>query len=86
MTELISKHGGYRNLKSYQMAEIVFDLTFDQDFLRVDGLPQWPKDDPRALAVRKLAYEPNRTYKTYMTYLTNPGNRGQLHPLRYQPS
>ena len=29
MTELISPHGGYRNLKSFQMAEIVFDLTFD---------------------------------------------------------
>ena len=29
MTNLISPHGGYRNLKSFQMAEIVFDLTFD---------------------------------------------------------
>lgn len=29
MTNLISPHGGYRNLKSFQMAEIVYDLTFD---------------------------------------------------------
>lgn len=29
MTELIAKHGGYRKLKSFQSAEIVFDLTFD---------------------------------------------------------
>lgn len=29
MVDLISPHGGYRNLKSFQMAEIVFDLTFD---------------------------------------------------------
>jgi four helix bundle suffix protein len=29
MTNLISPHGGYKNLKSFQMAEIVFDLTFD---------------------------------------------------------
>jgi len=29
MTNLISKHGGYKNLKSFQMAEIVYDLTFE---------------------------------------------------------
>ena len=29
MTQLISKHGGYRELKSFQMAEIVYDLTFE---------------------------------------------------------
>src|SRR3989338_10248131 len=29
MTNLITKHGGYKNLKSFQMAEIVFDLTFE---------------------------------------------------------
>ncbi len=27
MTELVPPHGGYRNLKSYQMAEIVYDAT-----------------------------------------------------------
>jgi|GEM_PF-3243987 len=29
MTELIAKHGGYKNLKSFQSSEIVFDLTMD---------------------------------------------------------
>ncbi len=29
MSQLIPKHGGYENLKSFQMAEIVFDLTFE---------------------------------------------------------
>lgn len=29
MTNLIAKHGGYKNLKSFQMSEIVFDLTFE---------------------------------------------------------
>ncbi len=29
MTNLLSPSGGYRNLKSFQMAEIVYDLTFD---------------------------------------------------------
>lgn len=27
--ELLFKHGGYRNLKSYQMATLVYDLTVD---------------------------------------------------------
>lgn len=27
MTDLISKHGGYRKLKSFQVAQLVFDIT-----------------------------------------------------------
>ncbi len=130
MTNLILKHGGYKNLKSFQMSEIIFDLTFEFcnryikslklreqiegaarsgkqnisegsqtsgtskqselrlvdvarasleelkndyfDFLRSNSLNIWSKDDPRALEVRKLAYEPNRSYKTYMRYITQP--------------
>ena len=36
MTELIAPHGGYRDLKSYQTAELIYDLTFDfcERFLR----------------------------------------------------
>jgi len=128
MTNLISKHGGYKSLKSFQMAEIVFDLTFEfckryitdlklraqtqgaarggkqniaegsvtsgtskqselrlvevarasleelkndfEDFLRTRGLSIWDKNDPRALAVRQLAYKSNRTYRIYMTYMS----------------
>ncbi len=33
MADLISKHGGYKDLKSFQMAEIVFDLT--NEFVRL---------------------------------------------------
>lgn len=29
MTDLIAKHGGYENLKSFQTTEIIFDLTAD---------------------------------------------------------
>jgi four helix bundle suffix protein len=29
MTDLIAKHGGYQNLKSFQTSEIIFDLTMD---------------------------------------------------------
>jgi len=124
----IAPHGGYRNLKSYQTAEIVYDATaafcdrfvparsrtHDQmvqaarsgkqniaegsmvsgtsrkmelklvgvarasleellqdyeDFLRRRGLPLWGKDHPQALAVRELAYRPNRSYSTYESYI-----------------
>ncbi len=43
-----------------------------KDFLRTLGLSQWHKDDPRALAVRKLAYVSNRSYRIYMTYMSSP--------------
>jgi len=135
-------HGGYRNLKSFQAAEIVFDFTMElckkyidrthgtnrtydqmvqaarsgkqniiegsqtsavsprneimltnvarasleelkadyEDFLRVNRLPRWAKDDPRALAVRKMAYRSNRSnrsytsYKSYMSHLEPAAN------------
>lgn len=129
---LIDPHGGYRNLKSYQTAEIIYDATVvfcdhfigrrsrthDQmvqaarsgkqniaegsvasgtskktelrltsvarasleellldyeDFLRQGGLALWGKNHPKAQAIRKLAYEQNRSYTTYKTYLeTDP--------------
>ncbi len=129
MPNLIAKHGGYKNLKSFQTAEIVFDLSFEfcksyvsshkmrdqmegaarggkqniaegsqtsgtskqselrlvdvarasleelltdyKDFLRVNKLTIWGKDDRRSLAIRQLAYKTNRTYRTYMTYMSN---------------
>ncbi len=129
MTDLIAQHGGYQNLKSFQGAEIIFDLTFEfvqrfvkslkwkeqmegaarggkqniaegsktsgtskqselrlvdvarasleellndyKDFLRVNNLLIWDKNDKRILAIRKLAYAPNRSCKSYMTYMSN---------------
>ncbi len=127
-TDLIGPHGGYRSLKSYQMAEIIYDATavfcnlfvdrrsrtYDQmlqaarsgkqniaegsmvsgtskkselkligiarasleellldynDFLRHRGLALWEKGYQKAQAIRKLAWERNRSYKTYMTYI-----------------
>ena len=127
---IIAPHGGYRSLKSYQNAEIIYDATVKfcerfidrrsrtrdqmvqaarsgrqniaegsmasgtskkfelklvsvarasleellldyQDFLRQRGLPVWEKNNPRAQAVRKLAYEKDRSYKTYRTYIEN---------------
>ena len=126
--QIIPPHGGYRDLKSYQMAEVVHDATVvfcdrfidhrsrthDQmvqaarsgkqniaegslasgtskktelkligvarasleellldfkDFLRQKDMPLWGKDHPTAVAIRKLAYSNNRSYKTYSTYI-----------------
>ena len=130
MTELITKHGGYKKLKSFQNAEIVFDLTMIfcrqyikslklreqiegaarsgkqniaegsstsgtskqseirlievarasleellndyKDYLRTNSLPIWEKDDPRALAIRQLAYAANRSSGIYDAYMTHP--------------
>jgi four helix bundle suffix protein len=49
------------------LAELLDDY---RAFLRQNNLPQWDKDDPRALAVRKLAHKTDRSYKTYMSYLS----------------
>lgn len=125
---LIPAHGGYRQLKSFQQAELVYDSTVKfcdrfidrrsrthdqmvqaarsgrqniaegsqasgtskkfelklvgvarasleellldfEDFLRQRGLRLWAKDHPTAQAVRRLAYESNRTYLTYSSYV-----------------
>ena len=127
-SKLIPSHGGYRQLKSFQHAELVYDATVrfcdkfidrrsrthDQmvqaarsgrqniaegsqasgtskktelklvgvarasleellldyeDFLRHRGLGLWGKTHPTAQAVRRLAYENNRTYMTYRSYI-----------------
>lgn len=125
------KHGGYRNLKSFQASEIIFDYTFEfckkyirpgsrtvdqmeqaarsgkqnisegsqtsavlpkseimlinvarasleelkndyEDFLRLNNLKQWDKNDFRAVAIRNLAYKSDKSYMTYRTYLSEP--------------
>ncbi len=43
-----------------------------EDFLRQRGLPIWSKDDPRARALRALAYTSDRSYSTYSSYLSDP--------------
>lgn len=40
-----------------------------EDFLRQRRLPIWQKDDPQALAIRKMAYKTNKTYTTYKSYI-----------------
>lgn len=43
-----------------------------EDFIRQRGLKQWGKDDPRTLAIRKLAYVSNRSHLSYSSYLSSP--------------
>jgi len=125
---LIPPHGGYRDLKSFQSAETVYDATVafcdrfiekrsrthDQmvqaarsgkqnivegnmasgtsrktelkligvarasleellqdfeDYLRQHRLPLWHKDDPRAKAIRAMAYGPRKAYGPYAAHV-----------------
>jgi four helix bundle suffix protein len=128
MNRLIAAHGGYRELKSFQSAELVYDATVKfcdrfidrrsrthdqmvqaarsgrqniaegsqasgtsrkfelklvgvarasleellldyEDYLRQRSLTLWGKDHSMAQAVRRLAYEENRSYATYRSYI-----------------
>ena len=48
------------------LEELLLDY---EDFLRQRGLSLWSKNDPTAQAVRRLAYEKNRSYLTYRPYI-----------------
>ncbi|MFZ5366522.1 MAG: four helix bundle suffix domain-containing protein [Patescibacteria group bacterium] len=39
------------------------------DFLRQRGLTLWLKDDPRSLAIRRIAYKNYKSYKDYKIYI-----------------
>lgn len=41
-----------------------------RDYLRTHNLPLWEKEDPRALQIRQLARQKNRTYETYKSYFS----------------
>lgn len=47
------------------LEELLLDY---EDFLRQKVLEIWDKDDPRALAIRRVAYDRNKSYTTYMSY------------------
>jgi len=48
--------------------ELLEDL---EDFLRQKGLHLWRKDSTEAQTVRRLAYNPNKSYMTYKPYIEN---------------
>ena len=50
------------------LEELLIDY---EDFLRQRGLSLWEKEDPRAKAVRALAYKSDRSYETYKSYLSD---------------
>lgn len=43
-----------------------------EDFLRQRGLKLWEKDDPRSIAIRRIAYMSDKSYTTYSSYLADP--------------
>jgi len=48
--------------------ELLEDL---EDFLKQKGLHLWRKDSTEAQTVRRLAYNPNKSYTTYKPYIEN---------------
>jgi len=59
------------NVARASLEELLIDF---QDFLRVNGLSLWAKDNPKALKIRALAYKSNRTHLTYESFLTSSEN------------
>lgn len=53
------------NVARASLGELLEDYL---DFLRLRGKPEWPKDDPRMLALRALGTD-DATYETYRTYI-----------------
>lgn len=48
------------------LEELLLDF---EDYLRQHNLKLWGKDDPKAQAIRALAYAANRSNRTYKSYL-----------------
>jgi four helix bundle suffix protein len=48
------------------LEELLLDY---QDFLRQRNLGLWGKDNPQAQAIRRLAWQPNRSYLSYRSYI-----------------
>lgn len=63
------------------MEELKLDY---EDFLRQHNLVQWNKNDPRVLAIRKLAYAENKSYRTYESYMTNTTNKSNMTDRSYK--
>jgi len=43
-----------------------------QDFLRQRKLPIWGQDDPKSMAIRRIAYNRYKNYKSYKFYIKTP--------------
>jgi four helix bundle suffix protein len=40
-----------------------------KDFLRLRKLPLWDKDHPQAQAIRRIAYQSDKSYSSYQSYI-----------------
>ena len=43
-----------------------------QDFLRQGNLAIWDQNDPKSVAIRRIAYKANKSYNDYKRYIENP--------------
>lgn len=43
-----------------------------EDFLRQNDLKLWSMNSPEAQAIRRIAYQSDKSYKSYQTYLDSP--------------
>lgn len=88
---LIPKHGGYRKLKSFQIAQLVY-LDY-QDFLRQRGLAEWPARQPALMRfkakrcatlaeVQAWVVEERRLAQTSATSHGRAGMNMDMHGLR----
>jgi len=65
------------NVARASLDELLLDF---EDFLRQRGLPQWSKDDPRALAVRAVGKQDRKTDPTDQSDRTDPSDQGLYSP------
>ena len=67
----IPAHGGYRNLITFQKAEIIYDGTMFfaivdyEDFLRTNKLTRWDRNHRLSLRFDELNKTPNANYDTF---------------------
>lgn len=57
------------NVARASLEELLLDY---EDFLRQRKMKLWDKNSAEAQAVRKLAYNKNKSYSSYQSYLSNP--------------
>lgn len=58
------------NVARASLEELLMDY---HDFLRVQQLPLWDKNHPKAIAIRKMGYGQHMSYEAYRSYVEQGG-------------
>ena len=56
------------NVARASLEELLIDY---EDFLRQNGMEMWAKEHPKAMFIRKLAKNPEKSFSTYRMYVEN---------------